>query len=58
METKSILEIDDYRDLPDALQFLFKNQNFKVVTARNCKSELKVLDNYDDIQITGEVWDE
>jgi DNA-binding NtrC family response regulator len=58
METKRILAVDEEQDLLDALQFLFKNQNFKVVTARNCKSGLKISDHHGDIQITREVWNE
>ena len=58
METKRILAIDDDRDLLDARQFLLKNQDFKVVTARNGKSGLKPPDHHDDIQVTREVWNE
>lgn len=58
MEIKKILILDDDRDLLNANQFLLKNQDFKVIINRNCKSGEKFLDNQEDIQITWEVWNE
>jgi DNA-binding NtrC family response regulator len=58
METKRILAIDEDQDLLYALQFFLKNQDFKVVTARNCKSGLKIPDHQNDIQLTREMWNE